>query len=276
MGCTGEPLPYRFYEHISGFKTKFDTQLFLKENKILAPLLKAKLNELAAKRDQKPPEILCEGGNYCDRPCYEFRKNLCEQCPKCEGSITIDLENPTKEEEVYDEYQRRYKTVEKLLEGTCTKFKIKNLDEIDYDCEKFFEYFDKYDKEKDKHYMIIDGERFDAPANITIKEFFLYNNDDFFDHPFLDTFALMRMNEQQTRRFDYYNSFYAENQEWRAQLGQAVGYYGYANLRVIYVYNCNKCKLSYHVLRISPLRYRDKSKDNKITVVKNPQPENNA
>ena len=44
-------------------------------------------------------------------------------------------------------------------------------------------------------------------------------------------------------------------------------------IHYIYLYVCKKCGYTYHVLRTSPFRYRDKSKDN--IIIKTPQEENN-
>ena len=53
---------------------------------------------------------------------------------------------------------------------------MKNLhiDKIDFDLDSFFDYFTKYDEIKKRYYMIVDGERFDAPVHFLCLFHFLY------------------------------------------------------------------------------------------------------
>ena len=48
------------------------------------------------------------------------------------------------------------------------------------------------------------------------------------------------------------------------ELGQSLGYYGYAWKHMVYIFECLKCNYKYHILRTSPFKFRDKSLDKYI------------
>ena len=192
MGCTSESI----YDLNINFRRKIHPILFdlykkypeptvIKilreieiEDKILAPKLKNKIQELIKKMNEAKPNVIGEG-DYCSNPCYEYNQNIIGTCPKCNGKAMAKIENETEKHE-YDDYYGISRTGEKILPGCCTKFTYGNLDKIDYDIKAFFEYFSKYDENTKNYYMIIDGERFDAPKNLTLSEFFQINNTFFF------------------------------------------------------------------------------------------------
>lgn len=116
------------------------------------------------------------------------------------------------------------------------------MDKIDYDLKAFFEYFSKYDESTKRYYMLIDGERFDVPIHLTLEEYFKINNEFFFGKGKTDL------------------CFYYENH--LPELGQSLGNYGFAMLHTVFLFKCHKCGYIYHILRTSPFRYRNKSKDN--------------
>ena len=90
--------------------------------------------------------------------------------------------------------------------------------------------------------MLIDGERFDVPIHLTLEEYFKINNEFFFGKGKTDL------------------CFYYENH--LPELGQSLGNYGFAMLHTVFLFKCHKCGYIYHILRTSPFRYRNKSKDN--------------
>ena len=49
----------------------------------------------------------------------------------------------------------------------------------------------------------------------------------------------------------------------RAEIGQSLGYYGYAWKHMVLIYTCNLCGYKYHIIKTSPFAFRDKSKDAK-------------
>ena len=59
----------------------------------LLKTLNLKVRILIEKRESQKPRIIGYG-NYCKNPCYEFNLSLFEKCPKCEGKITKEYENP--------------------------------------------------------------------------------------------------------------------------------------------------------------------------------------
>ena len=56
-------------------------------------------------------------------------------------------------------------------------------------------------------------------------------------------------------------SFFHEQQMSRKELGQSLGYYGYTWLHYVLIFTCNLCGYKYHIIKISPFAFRDKSKD---------------
>lgn len=159
----------------------------------------------------------------------------------------------------YNSYDRCYKEVKYYDDNVYDKFNFnENVDKIDYDSQEFLKYFNKVDpnekflydfqnpREMERKYMIVDGERFDFPYGLDLEGFFRINDSYFFYKNRYDT------------------SFYYEGN--RKELGQSLGYYGYEWKHMAFIFTCNLCKLKYHILRNSPFSFRDKSKDNVITV----------
>jgi hypothetical protein len=260
MGCSGceelfedkFALSYQFNSKIrnSGFYYKFDKKQLKEielEDKILSQKLKIKIEELKKKMNEAEPHIIAEG-DYCSNPCYEYNKNIIEHCPKCGGRAIANIENERKDPLIYGFNQNS-----NYLVGCCEKFTYKDIDKIDFDLDSFFDYFTKYDEIKKRYYMIVDGERFDAPVYLTVKDFFMINDTFFFGGKTTDL------------------CFFYENKH--PELGQSLGNYGYAFLHYIYLYDCKKCGHQYHILRTSPFKFRDKTKDN--IIIEKPQEEIN-
>ena len=118
------------------------------------------------------------------------------------------------------------------------------------------------------HYMMLDGERFDFPYGIHMRDFFKLNNDKFFK-PRQDPMGFMALyqfqqfsssNNKGLVQGEYCEMFYEQNKsEW----GQSCGYYGYQWLHKVYFYECDDCGYKYHIIKTSPFHCRDKSKDPK-------------
>lgn len=258
------------------------------ENDKVAPLLKRKIDELIKKGNEaKPIEI---GKGKCGRTCYAYNEKIIFNCPKCNGQVNWNRENGFTTQQQFNERTGRYEDVEILNETKiCTRFDFnKNIDKIDVDINEFFKYFEKVDKEKTVHwsmeyeeepskntvqieqdmpihYMMIDGERYDFPYGIHMKEFFLLNNSTFFFYDDNNFYLKMATKEQLMRqkivdRGEIFVLFFDDKKE---EMGQSCGYYGYAWLHVVYIYECNECKHKYHVIKTSPFANRDKSKDPK-------------
>ena len=94
--------------------------------------------------------------------------------------------------------------------------------------------------------MMIDGERFDFPYGFRMKDFFCFNEYEFFPKEF---------------NYEYQNCIFYEGNIRYPDIGQSLGYYGYAFLHVVLVFICESCGYKYHIVRISPFFFRDKSKD---------------
>ena len=262
------------------------------ENDKVVPLLKKKLDELMKKRDEKP--IMIGTGKFCGSPCYAYNKNILLKCPKCNGNVSLEIENAYEKRQKYDEYRGRNVEVEELVEkDICVRFNYnEKVDQIDYDFNACCKYFDKIDKEKTVHwsadicktfytgetkpeveqvekdmpihYMVIDGERFDFPYGLHMKEFFKMNNATFFPFNknllhYYRTIADARRAGLQTIGEIFW--IYFENT--REDLGQSLGDYGYAWIHKVYYFQCTECKHKYHIIKTSPFMHRDKSKDAK-------------
>ena len=213
---------------------------------------------MCEKRDKAKPVVIARG-NCCKNPCYAYKKELTESCPECGGKVKKEFENGYTVKNEYNSYDRCYKEVKYYDDNVCDKFKFnENVDKIDYDSQEFVKYFNKVDpnekflydfknpREMERKYMIVDGERFDFPYGLDLEGFFRINDSYFFYKNRNDT------------------SFYYEGN--RKELGQSLGYYGYEWKHMVFIFTCNLCKLKYHILRTSPFAFRDKSKDNVITV----------
>lgn len=263
-----------FY-YIFGYQRIDIAKKIIEENNKLAPLLKAKINELCEKREKSKPVVIARG-NCCKNPCYAYKKELLESCPECGGKVSLDFENGYTVGNVYSQFDHCYEEVKYYDDNVCDKFKFnENIDKIDYDLQEFIKYFTKvdpnekflydsnkkdqnvYPREMERKYMIVDGERFDLPYGIDLDAFFRINDSYFFYNDRNDI------------------SFYYEG--IRKELGQSLGYYGYKWKHYVFIYECKLCGLKYHILRTSPFAFRDKSKDNVITVerpIKQENPEN--
>ena len=215
-----------------------------KEEKIFSDKLKKKVDELIEKMNKAEPQIIAEG-NYCSNPCYEYNKNLQESCPKCGGKVITKEENKYTVSYYYD-YNGIRQSGQNFEEGCCDKFTYKNIDKIDYDIDALCEYFSKYDENNKRYYMILDGEKFYCPIHFSLRDFLLTNNENFFGK-----------GRSNLAFFYHWNAY-------RPDLGQPIGYYDNNFTHIAYLYQCHKCGYTYHILRTSPFRYRDKSKDNVI------------
>ena len=164
----------------------------------------------------------------------------------------------------------------------CTGFKWNDkIDNWDVQLGALFEHFDKTDNAKkvhwtinveDKdtkekkteeydiplHYMVVDGKRFDFPYGLKMLQFFYYNNDYFFPkngpNIYINGFC---------PGYEHKIVFWYEGQQNRDELGQSLGYYGYAWRHMVLIYTCNSCGHKYHIIKVSPFAFRDKSKDAK-------------
>ena len=269
--CLKEPIFFDVYMSYLRNDESIELRKIFDENNILAPLLKAKINELCEKREKSKPIIVARG-NCCKNPCYAYMKKLTENCPECEGKVKCDFENGYTVTNNWDSFYGRFEEIKHYDDNVCDKFKFnENLDKIDYDLEEFLKYFNKVDpnekfpyhikeknneyvKELERNYIIVDGERFDIPYGLSLEAFFRINDSYFFYED----------------RYDV--SFYYESRV--KELGQSLGYYGYKWRHMVFLYKCNLCGLKYHILRTSPFAFRDKSKDNIITVERKLKQEN--
>ena len=97
--------------------------------------------------------------------------------------------------------------------------------------------------------MMIDGERYYFPYGIGMEEFFLLNEYEFFPR------------QKSKIPYSLSVSFFHEQKMSRKELGQSLGYYGYAWKHFVFIFTCNLCGHKYHIIRTSPFAFRDKSKD---------------
>jgi len=276
MGCLVDPNTddisleeTRRYEHyyliIDYNKLKdinFKRRLY-NENLKLAPLLKAKIDELIEKRNKSKPVEVAHSLD-CNKACYEYHPSLVTKCPKCGGKVEESYENGCTIQKKYDAFG--YEINAKVYDNNiCEEFLYddRKISKEDYDLKEFFNYFRKTEKlegEDFREYMIIDGERFDAPTSISLEIFFKLNDLEWFP-------------QNKIPGHDWTNtSFFIEGN--RDELGKALGFYGYRWQHFVFVYRCLLCGLEYHIMRTSPFRFRDKTKDNKITVIKQVTQEN--
>ena len=273
MGCLADPNAisdeesrrydgyYLFIDYDKLKDINFKRRIY-SDNVKFAPLLKAKIDELIEKRNKAKPVVIARG-NCCRNPCYEYHPSLITECPECGGKVEESYENGYTIERRFDDfgYERDVKIYD---ENVCDKFTFNDkISKEDYDLKEFFNYFRKTEKlegEDFREYMIIDGERFDAPTSNSLEIFFKLNE-------------LVWFPQDKIPGHDWTNtSFFIERQ--RAELGQALGFYGYRWKHFVFLYRCNLCGLKYHIIRTSPFRFRDKTKDNKITVIKKANQEN--
>jgi hypothetical protein len=240
------------------------------ENKILIPKMKEKIDQLMSKQNENIVEI--GTGNSCNSPCYTYNSKFFKECPKCQGKVISKYENGVYKKEEFDYRTEQYREYTAYNEEKiCTGFRFNNkIGKEDVDINALFEYFDKVDNEKiahysinfvvDRntyetrteefdlpyHYMMIDGERFDFPYGFRMKDFFCFNEYEFFPKEY--NYALK-------------NCIFYEGNIRYPDIGQSLGSYGYAFLHLVLVFICESCGYKYHIVRISPFFFRDKSKD---------------
>ena len=236
------------------------------ENQQLYPKVKAKIEELFNKQYSQIVEI--GRGNSCNNPCYQYNYALTQKCPKCGGKVEEDFENDYTTSLQYDQYSQTYKEFKDYSERKiCTGVILNNnIGKEDVDLDELFKYFEKVDNEKKchyivningitkeydtpYHYMMIDGERYDFPYGIGMENFFFW----------------MNMNSFQDKKVKFLIvsvfHFFHEQKMSRKELGQSLGYYGYAWKHFVFIFTCNLCGHKYHIIRTSPFAFRDKSKD---------------
>ena len=239
------------------------------ENKILIPKMKEKIAQLMSKQNENILEIGI--GNSCNSPCYTYNSKYFKECPKCQGKVISKYENGEYQKQEFDYRTQQYREFTAYNEEKiCTGFRFNNkIGKEDVDINALFQYFDKVDNEKiahysinilDRttvqikteefdlpyHYMMIDGERFDFPYGFRMKDFFCFNEYEFFPKEF---------------NYEYQNCIFYEGNIRYPDIGQSLGYYGYAFLHLVLVFICESCGYKYHIVRISPFFFRDKSKD---------------
>ena len=252
MGCSANSclneLKMAFEDPIDRVK-RLENERKERQDKYLGAL-KIKINQLCFKREQAKPFICANGGNVCNLPCYEYQEKLETECPKCGGKIAKEYENGKTVKNVYNERKGVYEEKTFYDDNVCNKFNwVDGYLAIDMNCNAFLKYFtrrDDTDKENWVEYFCVDGERYDAPPKTMYYEFFMRNNDYLF--PQVDK--------------DQNTCFFYEGQ--RPELGQALGYYGYAWKHFVNIYKCCKCGYKYHIIRTSPFKFRDKSLDKYI------------
>ena len=233
------------------------------ENNKLKPRLIQKFKELYARREEADLGEIATG-NCCKNPCYAFTLKHLSSCPKCGGKVKPDFENGYTTEQKWDESKNAFREIKIYDQNVCDIFKFNNkVDKIDYDLVEFYKYFTKVDEKTNNEYIIIDGERFDAPSSFTLSHYIGANNLELFN-------GTLRAR----------CTTYMSEDNKRIQIGQAYGYwdkkslYEQSYIHMVYLFKCNLCGLQYHLMNIMPLHYRNKSLDNKITV--QPKEENSA
>ena len=242
MGCLAELDPMYKLEKLEKEK-KENTEKYMKP-------LKKKIDELCLKREQAQPFICANGGDVCNNPCYEYQRKLEYNCPKCGGKITKEYENGKTVKNVYNEDKGIYEERAYYDDNVCTKFNwVDSYKAMDMNVNYFLKFFTRREtKDKDNwvEYLCVEGEKFEAPPNKLYSLFFMEHNDYLFPHDDMDENTC----------------FYYQN--LRPELGQALGYYGYAWKHFVNIYKCCKCGYKYHILRTSPFRFRDTSLDKYI------------
>lgn len=259
------------------------------EASILTERLKPKIYELIKKREKSEPLQIATG--KCGNPCYAFQFKLLFYCPKCNERVTRELENGYQNQYLVDlgviNVDKKY-TNEKI----CTRFKFnENIDKCDVDTDEFLKFYEKIDEhktvhwscdvgkadetniissyvpeEKDMpiHYMMLDGERFDFPYGIHMKDYFMLTRDLFFDIKNIEIvledekFKKLEPNEGECPEIFLKNG--------KKELGQSCGYYKFDwfdPLHKVFIYKCDYCDFKYHIIKTSPFHFRDKSKDQK-------------
>ena len=254
------------------------------DNERLKVIMKDKMSKLLKERMKNKSIVMIGTGNSCNNDCYLYNLDLRYKCPKCEGKVEEDFENDYTVEQEWNNTRKVYKEVKHYNEKKiCTGFRWNNnVSDCDVSLEGMFKYFDKKDPEKKNHYslvvkdpttkekkteeydeeihyMMLDGERFDFPLGLTMKQFFFINNEYFFPR----NINVESMISYYGDNIDYslITPFWYEGQSDRKEIGQSLGYYGYAWRHMVLIYTCNSCGYKYHIVKTSPFAIRDKSKD---------------
>ena len=280
-------LNFSGYEYIKKISTNVSKNMEIlrninSENEKLVSLLKDKIDQLIDTNTLKGA-VMIGTGNTCKNPCYLYNTSLIKKCPKCNGTVTEDYENGYTTEKKWDRKKNCEVETKKYNETKiCTSFSWNNnIGQEDINFNKLCEYFEKTDNDKKIHYvinvedkttkevkkeevdvptkyMMINGQRFDFPYGIGMKEFFIINENELFPKPKI-SLAMREMGNC----IDYGHSicFFYEKSLNKKELGQSLGYYGYAWIHMVYIYTCNSCGHKYHIIKTSPFAFRDKSKD---------------
>ena len=176
-----------------------------------------------------------------------INKSQKQICPKCGGAVTKAYENGKTEKEEWNKEKGIYEKKIYYDDNICTSFKwVESYKAIDMNLKHFFDFFTRRETKPDGsfvEYMVVDGERFDAPPNANFMFFFWKNNMQLFPSNSKGEGTIF---------------FYENNKQ---ELGQAVGLYGHAWKHYVYLYTCSKCNHKYDIIRTSPFRFRDASLD---------------
>ena len=202
------------------------------------------------------------------------------------------MENGYTTERFYDDYSQSFRNGKNYNESNiCKKFDFnENIDKCDVDSDECIKYFEKIDEQKTVHwscdtkaeeynkeipmipvekdisiyYMMLDGERFDFPYGIHMKDYFMLTRDLFFDIKNIEIvledekFKKLEPNEGECPEIFLKNG--------KKELGQSCGYYKFDwfdPLHKVFIYKCDYCDFKYHIIKTSPFHCRDKSKDPK-------------
>ena len=246
--------------------------------------MKGILDELILRSKNLNKKVIIGTGNSCNNPCYLYNTNLINNCPKCNGKVEEDFENGYTITKEWKPNLNRYEEVKNYNETKiCTGFKWNDkIDNWDVQLGDLFEHFDKTDNAKkvhwtinveDKdtkekkteeydvplHYMVVDGKRFDFPYGLKMLQFFYHNNDYFFPKETGNRYVMI--DGVSALKYQHKICFWYELR--KKELGQSLGYYGYAWRHMVLIYTCNSCGHKYHIIKVSPFAFRDKSKDAK-------------
>ena len=254
------------------------------ENNKAREEMKGILDELILRSKNLNKKVIIGTGNSCNNPCYLYNTNLINNCPKCNGKVEEDVENGYTITKEWKPNLNRYEEVKNYNETKiCTGFKWNDkIDNWDVQLGALFEHFDKTDNAKkvhwtinveDKdtkekkteeydiplHYMVVDGKRFDFPYGLKMLQFFYHNNDYFFPKETGNRYVMI--DGVSALKYQHKICFWYELR--KKELGQSLGYYGYAWRHMVLIYTCNSCGHKYHIIKVSPFAFRDKSKDAK-------------
>ena len=262
----------------------------LEENEISLQKLKKKIDELVIKGENTKPIQIATA--KCGNPCYTYQMRIFSKCPKCDGRVFRNMENESSKSRYYDDMAGFYREGKSYSnKNICTRFNFENIDKCDVDIDEFIKFFEKVDEEKTVHwsadtkikewdrsdpvvpvekdmpihYMMVDGERFDFPYGIHMREFFMINYEKLCNACSVGEF-LSELKE------DYFRDDYVIGKGEKCDiydglqntvLGQSCGFFGWCGTHYVYIYECDDCHHKYHVIKTSLFRHRDISKDPK-------------